>query len=109
MESSILYFLLLVASFASCCASFYQERLHGNIGHLKNGREPNAGVALFPTIPFAQAMHFGIVYAFNLVQENLGWYVIAVYFSFVMLHVCYVTQKLKAEYNKLVFEKANKA
>ena len=109
MENSILYFLLLVASLALCCAGFYQEILRGNIGHLQNGREPNAGVALFPTIPFAQAMHFGIVYALNLVQESLGWYVIAVYFSFAILYLCYVTPKLKSQYNRLVFEKANKA
>ncbi|HEY8942117.1 MAG TPA: hypothetical protein VIM59_18115 [Cellvibrio sp.] len=109
MESSILYFLLLVTSFALCCAGSYQEILRGNIVHLQNGREPNAGVALFPTIPFVQAMHFGIVYGLNLAQENLGWYVITVYFSLAILCLCYMISKLKAEYNKLVFEKANKA
>lgn len=101
MESSILYLLLLVASLASCCASFHEETLRGNISHLQNNREPNAGAALFPTIPFIPVIHIVIVYGLNSIQENLGWYVIIIYFLFQIIYMIYVILKLKTEYNEL--------
>ena len=42
-----------------CWAS---EVVSGNIIHLKNGREPNAGAALFPYIPVAPLLFCGFTW-----------------------------------------------
>jgi len=101
MENVLLYLLLLFVSLISCCVGFYEEALRGNIGHLENGREPNAGVAILPTIPVIPAVHFGIVYGLNSINENLGWYVIVGYFCFAAAYRLYIIPKLSREFNRL--------
>ncbi len=80
MENGILYLALVLISLVSCFVGFYEEGVRGNIRHLENGREPNAGVALLPTIPVIPAVYFGVVYGLNHLKTGLGWYVILGWF-----------------------------
>lgn len=47
----MIYLLAAILGFVTCIMSFVSEITAGNICHLKNGRQPNAGAALFPTLP----------------------------------------------------------
>ncbi len=101
MESILLYILLAVLSLGFCVVGFYSEVVNGNIRHLKNGREPNAGAAIFPTIPLIPIIHFGVVYGLNQISNNLGWYVIFGYFGVIAIYHFVSIPKLNREFNQL--------
>ena len=46
----MIYILAVFLGFVACVMSFASEITAGNICHLKHGRQPNAGAALFPTV-----------------------------------------------------------
>jgi len=54
------YFVILLVSLVNCFIGFGLECTNGNIIHLKNGREPNAGACIFPTIPVIPAFWLGV-------------------------------------------------
>ena len=50
--------------------SFSSEVTNGNIAHLENGREPNAGAAMFPTIPIVPLMFLAVTwFAYVLIPD----------------------------------------
>jgi hypothetical protein len=55
----MIYFLAIILSLVAALMSFASEITAGNIGHLENGREPNAGAAILPTIPFLPLLAVG--------------------------------------------------
>lgn len=97
----LLYLLFALLSITSISIGFYSEIVNGNIAHLRNGREPNAGAALFPTIPVIPALHFGVACGLNLVYENLGWYVIFSYFGIAAILRVVTITKLNREFKRL--------
>ncbi len=101
MESILLYILLAVLSLGSCVAGFHSEVLNGNIRHLENGREPNAGAAIFPTIPLIPIVHFGLVYGLNQITNSLGWYVIFAYFGVIAIYHLVTIPKLNRVFRRL--------
>ena len=101
MEVLLLYVSLAVLSLGSCAAGFYAETVAGNIRHLKNGREPNAGAAIFPTIPLVPMAHFGLVYGLNQISSNLGWYVAFGYFFVAAIYSFVSISKRKRELDQL--------
>jgi hypothetical protein len=56
------YLLAVLLGLIMCAESFASEVTRGNIDHLKNGREPNAGAALFPLIPFVPLLFVGFAW-----------------------------------------------
>ena len=101
MESVIIYILLVLVSLISCFIGFYEEGVRGNIRHLENGREPNAGVALLPTIPVIPAFYCCVVYGLNRLQTGLGWYVISGWFCMLGVYWLYKIPSLNRELKKL--------
>jgi len=75
----MLYLGLVFLALTSCGVSFSLETTIGNIGHIKNGREPNAGAAILPTIPIIPAMYVLAAWSINHLYPNLGYIVVAVY------------------------------
>ena len=55
----MIYLLALILGFAACFMSFASEIMAGNIRHLKQGRQPNAGAAMFPTVPVVPLLAMG--------------------------------------------------
>ncbi len=47
----MIYLIAVILSLAACVMSFASEVTTGNVGHIENGRPPNAGAAIFPMIP----------------------------------------------------------
>ncbi len=56
--------------------SFAGEIISGNIGHVKNGREPNASAAIFPIIPFGSLFIVLITFLLNKIYDDLGFYLV---------------------------------
>ena len=54
--------LAIVFRLIASVQSFASEITRGNIDHLKNGRKPNAGAVIFPTIPFVQIVAVGVAW-----------------------------------------------
>ncbi len=58
----MIYLLAIFLSLVVSAQSFASEITAGNITHLKNGRQPNAGALLFPTIPVFQLLAAGVAW-----------------------------------------------
>jgi hypothetical protein len=75
----MLYLGLVVLSLISCGVGFALEVATGNIGHIKNGREPNAGAAILPTIPLVPVAYVLAAWGLNTLHHNLGYIVVSAY------------------------------
>ena len=75
----MLYLGLVLLALVSCGVSFSLEIVIGNIGHIKNGRKPNAGAAVLPTIPLVPAMYVLAAWGLNHLYPNAGYVVVAAY------------------------------
>jgi hypothetical protein len=58
----MIYFLAIILSLVAALMSFASEITAGNICHLENGREPNAGAAMLPTIPLLPLFAIGFAW-----------------------------------------------
>jgi hypothetical protein len=98
------YVAVIVASLIVTVFGFSLEITAGNIGHVRNGREPNAGAAIFPSIPFNPAFAIGLSWLLNRWHMNLGtWAVIGL--CFVSVCCCAISQRrLNAELRTLMEE-----
>lgn len=67
------YVAIILFSFVSNGIGFYQEVLLGNISHVKNGRKPEAGAAIFPVIPVSQIFYIGLVWGGDKVYPGAGF------------------------------------
>ena len=83
---------------------FVTEISNGNIRHLENGREPNAGAAIFPVIPFGPLFLVGLVWLLNRAYGNLGFWAFAV-FTCWFIPSWWVTQRrLNTRFKELELE-----
>ena len=105
-ESSMGYVAVIIASLIVTVFGFSLEITAGNIGHVRHGREPNAGAAIFPSIPSIPAFAVGLSWLLNRWYMNLGtWTVIGV--CFISVCCCAVSQRrLNAEL-RTVMEESN--
>jgi accessory gene regulator protein AgrB len=68
------FIIALLVSLVFCVLSFASEVTSGNIVHLKNGREPNAGAAIIPTIVIVPLMFLIVTWiGFKLIPEYAAW------------------------------------
>lgn len=78
------YLVALLVSLVFCVLSFASEVTSGNIGHLRNGREPNAGAAIIPTIIVVPLMFLLATWiGFKLIPEYAAWILWALFGVFV--------------------------
>ena len=78
----MIYALVVLLAVVFTFLGFASECAAGNIIHVKNGREPNAGAAIFPGIPFIPIIAFVIVRLLNRLIANLGFSIF--FLSFVL-------------------------
>jgi|SRR5271154_4253709 len=92
----MIYVIAVAFGLATCVQGFFSEITAGNIGHLSQGRPPNAGAALFPSIPFIPLLFVGLAWLLRVfVSKYAMWMLLAVFvtqslcwaFSFVRLRV----------------------
>ena len=89
----MIYVVALVLSLLLFVQVVASESVSGNIGHLEQGREPNAGVAIFPIIPSAQFLLLGIAWLLEKFLPNYS--LSAIIFLYVLLSIFWLTDYLK--------------
>ena len=82
----MIYIIAAVLGLAACVQGFLSEITRCNIIHLRNGRPPNAGAALIPSIPFLPLTFVGVAWLLRVfVQEYAKWILIAVFITLSLL------------------------
>jgi hypothetical protein len=77
--SSMLYLGLVVLSLASCVGGFASQVVNGNICHIENGRTPNAGAAIFPSVPLFPVIYVLMAWVINRSYSGIGYCAVALY------------------------------
>jgi len=98
---AMLYFLAILFSLVASVQSFASEITAGNITHLKNGRLPNAGAAIFPTIPIFQLLSIAAAWLLRRFTSQYAiWILIG---SFLIFSLVWTLSfwKLSAEFNRI--------
>ncbi len=80
---------------------FISEVTAGNITHLKNGRKPEAGATVFPTIPIMQLLTVLVTWGLNRIHPPLGFYTVSALFVVFALFWVVSYRKLKREFDEL--------
>jgi hypothetical protein len=75
----LLYLAVVGISLLSCFVGFSLECVQGNIVHLKHGRPPNAGAALFPTLPVIPAAYLLVAWGVNQWLPMMGFVAVGAY------------------------------
>ena len=78
----MIYLTAIVFSLIVCAQSGASAITSGNITHLKYGREPNAGVSLFPAVPLFQLLALGLAWV---LQQFVPSYAILVLVCFFLV------------------------
>lgn len=83
-----------------CVLSFLSEITAANIAHLRNGRPPNAGAAIFPSIPILPLLFIGAAWLLRmLIPEYATWVLVAAFLALSSLWVFSFAQ-LRAEFHR---------
>jgi hypothetical protein len=80
---------------------FPLEIIHGNIRHLENGREANAGAAIFPGLLVIPIFYVVAAWLLNKVHEGLGFYIVITYFFISLLLKTFSIRKYKKILNEM--------
>jgi len=96
-----IYTAIFLASLISVGIGFNLEVIQGNIRHIENGREPNAGAAVFPTVPLIPIVYLVISWGLNNLIENLGFYLIGLYFILTVIYKRVAIKKHGKRLNEL--------
>ncbi|WP_146106821.1 hypothetical protein [Vibrio chagasii] len=96
-----LYLLIFVLSLVAIVFSVYAAGIEGNIIHLENGREPNAGVSLFGYISFP-IFFVGAAYLGNTLSYGVGWYISFGLFLIIFLYSAFTIPRKIKKYNVLL-------
>ncbi len=97
----MLYLLAIVFSLIVSVQGFASEITAGNISHLKNGRTPNAGAAIFPTIPVLPLFAVGAAWMLqSLIPHYAIWILIGLFLIFSAFWA-FSFMKLKAEFDRI--------
>ena len=107
----MIYILTVIASVTLSFMMLVSEALGGNITHVKNGREPNAGACIHPTIPCVPLFFCFIAW---LAEKFIKEYsIVVMVLVFTALYILWTIgyMKLKAEIKSLTTKQttANKA
>jgi hypothetical protein len=96
----MMYALIIFMSLVACVLGFISEVTRGNIGHIKHGRKPEAGAAIFPTIPTVQIITVLLAWGLNHLYPNLGFYTVIAIFG--LLYAMWIVSypKLKREFDE---------
>ena len=96
---------MFLLSLVVVAISIYAALIAGNITHLENGRDPDAGVSLVGYIGFP-VFFIGIAYLGNLISGGLGWYVVFGLFGSVFVYMAFTLPKQIKKHNALLKQKS---
>jgi thiol:disulfide interchange protein len=97
----MLYLLAIFFSLVVSGQSFASGITAGNITHVKNGRLPKAGAAIFPTIPIFPLLAIGAAWLLQaFIPQYAVWILVGSFLIFSVFWAFSFT-KLKAEFDRI--------
>ncbi len=97
----MIYLIAVALSLVSCGLSFACEIITGNMTHLRYGREPNAGVALFPTIPFVQFVFVGAAWLVDFLVPSVAFWLFTILCLVLVGLQTVALRRLRAEWKQV--------
>jgi hypothetical protein len=97
----MLYLLAIIFSLVASVQSFASEIMAGNITHLKNGRQPNAGAAIFPTIPVIPLLAIGAAWLLQTFIPHYAVWILVGLFVIFSAFWAFSFAKLRAEFDRI--------
>ena len=97
----MMYALVILLSLGACVMGYISEVTAGNITHIKNGRKPEAGAAIFPAIPFIQILAILVAWGLNRIHHFLGFYTVIALFILFCPFWAASYRRLKREFDML--------
>jgi len=102
VPNAMTYAIVIVLSVIFTFLGFAIEITNGNIGHVKNGREPNAGAAIFPNIPFIPVAVGFFAWLLNSCYPHLGFWIIVGLFTLYLPYWWWSLRRLDGELQSLL-------
>jgi hypothetical protein len=99
--------VLVVLSLLSCFVGFGLEVVEQNIRHVQQGRAPNAGAALLPTIPVVPIAYCCAAWGINRLRPDWGYAIVAGYAVLSMAVRCYQLSRARRHLRDLLAQAAN--
>lgn len=97
----MIYMIAVILGLVACVQSFLSEITTGNITHLKNGRPPNAGAALFPLIPFVPLLFVSAAWILRTFASEYAVWILVGAFLTLSLFWAFSFAKLRAERHRI--------
>ena len=97
----MLYLLATIFSLVVSGQSFASEVTAGNITHVKNGRQPNAGAAIFPAIPGFQLLAIGVAWLLQTFIPHYAVWILVGSFLLFSAFWAFSFAKLRAEFGRI--------
>jgi hypothetical protein len=104
----MIYVLAIILSLIVCGQCFSLEIVAGNIGHVKNGRVPNAGAAPFPLIPILPLLAVGGSWLLQTFLPEFAVWILLGCFLCVTIAWAFSFAKLKTELKKAKVASSNR-
>ncbi|MEM6329971.1 MAG: hypothetical protein AAF790_06970 [Planctomycetota bacterium] len=77
----MIYIVAVILSLMFCVMSWSSEIVSGNISHVKNGRQPHAGAAVFPHVPVIPLSFCGVAWILQLLFRSNAIWILAALFA----------------------------
>jgi len=98
----MIFLIALVLSLAVCAQTLVIAGIEGNIVHVRNGREPKAGVALFPMVPVYQLIALGLAWGLQRLVPNMATVLLLAIFAVLFAIWAVSYRRAKAEYRRVL-------
>lgn len=96
------YAIVIVLSVIFTFLGFAIEITSGNIVHVKHGREPNAGAAIFPNIPCIPVTVVLFTWFLNGCYPNLGFWIVVGLFTLYVPYWWWSLRRMNGELQSLL-------
>ncbi len=97
----MMYALMIAIALFSSVMGFISEITRNNITHLENGRKPEAGASIFPTIPLVPAGVVLFAWILNQLHQSLGFLTVIALFLVFAVHWTIFHRKARRQLDKL--------
>lgn len=103
----MIYVIAVAMGLVTSLQGFLSEITAGNIGHLKQGRRPNAGAAVFPSIPIIPFVFVGLAWFLRIFLSGYAVWILVAAFVAQSLWWGLSFAKLRVELRGLKANRAN--
>ena len=103
------YLVALLLSAIVCVQAFASEIVNGNTRHVRHGRKPNAGAALFPNVPVYQLLELGLAWIIERFAPSAAMVVLLAIHAVLFAIWAVSFHRARAEYSRALAESQREA